>query len=175
MRSTRWFGMAAALVLVAGCQPAAETAEQKQARMEAASAAAKTAIDSLGKEFAMHFNLGHADVVAGYYTEQAHMMSPNNPASIGRPAIIATLTPMTAMKPTLTITSDMVLSDGTEALDRGVYTFTATLPGAKEPFTDTGKYLVHWQNVGGHWLKADEIWNSDLPPMPMAPAPVKKP
>jgi hypothetical protein len=33
--------------------------------------------------------------------------------------------------------------------------------------TDTGKYLVHWKQVGGKWLLANDIWNSDLPAMPM--------
>lgn len=170
MRSGFWIAMAAA-AMVAGCAPKPETAEQMKARMDAASAAAKTVIDSIDKEFAVHFNMGHADVVAGFYTEQGRMMQPNGPTAVGRKAIAAGLTGMAAMKPDLKLTAESVLSDGMEALERGVYTFTFTLPGAKAPVTDTGKYLVHWQNVGGHWLLADDIWNSDLPAMPMGPAP----
>jgi ketosteroid isomerase-like protein len=177
MRSTLWFAVAAAAML-AGCAPAQETAEQRQARMDAASAAAKTAIDSLNKEFAVHFNAGHADMVAERYTEQGRMMQPNGPEAVGRKAIAAGLAGMAAMKPDLKLTAQSVLSDGMEALERGTYTLSLTPPGAKAPISDAGKYLVHWQNVGGHWLMADDIWNSDMPPMPMgapAPAPAKKP
>jgi hypothetical protein len=34
---------------------------------------------------------------------------------------------------------------------------------------DTGKYLIHWHQVGGKWLIADVAWNSNIP----LPAPPK--
>lgn len=176
MRVSKWMAVPAALALVAGCQPKAETAEQAMARMDTESAAAKTVIDSLEKEFATHFNMGHADVVAGYYTEQAHLMAPNTVAAVGRKAIADSLGPFLAMKPTLTLTTESVVANGPVAIGRGVYALSFTPPGAKAPVTDTGKYLVHWHLVDGHWLIADDIWNSDLPPMPMGPPPpAKKP
>jgi len=42
-------------------------------------------------------------------------------------------------------------------------------PGA--PAVDSGKYIVRWVNDSGHWLMAQDIWNSDLG-MPL-PAPHK--
>ena len=137
------------------------------------SAAAKVVIDSLDVEFAKHFNMGHADLVAAFYTEQGHLMAPNMAAAVGRPAITQGLAGMAAMKPELKLTSEMVVANGPVAIDRGTYTFTFTPPGATAPVTDTGKYLVHWQLVGGKWLKAEDIWNSDKEPMMPMQAPVK--
>src|ERR1044071_6109394 len=94
MRGIQQVGLT--VVLAAGmagaCQPPAETPQQAEARMNTESAAAKQAIDSLDAEFTKHFNMGHADVVAGFYTEQGHLMPPNGPAAVGRQAIQAALT-----------------------------------------------------------------------------------
>jgi ketosteroid isomerase-like protein len=174
MRVARWFAVPAALALVAGCQPSAETPDQAKTRMEAESATAKRAIDSLDVEFAKHFNMAHADVVAAFFTEQGHMMAPNMAESVGRDAIKAGLAGMAAMKPELKLTSQSVVANGPIAIERGTYAFTFTIPGATGPATDTGKYLVHWHLVGGAWQMAEDIWNSDLPAMAPPPAPKKK-
>lgn len=174
MRAVSGLALILALGLAAGCQPKAETPEQAQARMDTESAAARTAIDSLKREFVTHFNQGHGDVVAGFYTEQAHVMPPNAPAAVGREAIKGVFGPFFAMKSELKLTPDAVVANGPIAIERGSYSVTFTPEGATAPVTDTGKYLVQWQLVDGKWLIADDIWNSDLPPMPMGP-PAKKP
>src|SRR5207244_786124 len=79
--------VAVAGLTLAACQPTAETPEQAQARIDTESAAAKRAIDSTNAEFVKHLGMGHADVLAGFYTEQAHAMPPNGPAAVGREAI----------------------------------------------------------------------------------------
>jgi len=167
-------GLALSLGLAAACQPKAETPEQAQARMDTETTAARTAIDSLDREFAQHFNQGHADLVAGMYTEQAHLMPPNMPVVVGRDAIKTGLAPFFAMKAELKLTADAVVANGPLAVERGTYALSFTPPGATAPMTDTGKYLVHWHLIDGKWLLADDIWNSDLPAMPMGP-PAKNP
>jgi ketosteroid isomerase-like protein len=174
MRALAGLAFTLALGITAACQPKAETPEQKQARMDTESAAVRTVIDSLDREFAVHFNQGHGDIVAAMYTEQAHVMPPNAPAAVGREAIKAVFAPFFAMKSELKLTPDAVVANGPVALERGTYSVTFTPPGASAPVTDTGKYLVHWHLVDGKWLLADDIWNSDLPPMPMG-APAKNP
>ena len=174
MSVRKWLGIPLALAMVTGCQPAAETPQQAQTRMDAESAAAKVVIDSVDKEFATHFNMGHGDVVAGFYTEQGHLMAPNMAEAVGREAIKTGLAGMAAMKPELKLTTQSVVANGPIAIERGVYSFGFTPPGAKEAMTDTGKYLVHWHRVDGKWLLADDIWNSDLPAMAPPPAPPKK-
>ena len=47
-----------AVALFAGCQPAAETAEQAEARMASETAAARSAIEASNVRFMAHFNAG---------------------------------------------------------------------------------------------------------------------
>ena len=75
---------------------------------------------------------------------------------------------------TLVLTTESVAANGSLAVERGTYKITLTPPGATAPITDTGKYLVHWHKVGDNWMMVDDIWNSDLPAMPMGP-PAKQP
>ena len=180
MRGTQRVGLTFVLAagLTAACQPAAETPQQAETRMNTESAALKTIVDSLDKEFATHFNMAHADVVAAMYTEQGHLMAPNMAEAVGRDAIKGGLAGMAAMKPALKLAAQSVTANGPMAIERGTYEFTFTLPGMTAPMTDKGKYLVHWHQVNGHWLLADDIWNSDMPamapPPAAAPAPAKK-
>ncbi len=157
----------------AACQPKAETPDQAMARMQTETAAARAAIDSVNREFTTHLNMGHADMVAAMYTEDGVAMPPNMPAASGREAIKNALGEFAAMKAQLTLTSTSVSASGPMAVERGTYSVTLTPPGAKAPVTDTGKYLVHWRQVDGKWMLAEDIWNSDLPPMPAPPAPKK--
>ena len=160
---------AVAIVLmgVAGCQAKTETAEQARARMETESAAAKTAIDSLAREFANHMNMGHADVVAGFYAADAVVMPPNMPAAKGQDGARQVITEFVAMKAQLTLTPTAVTANGPTAVDQGTYSVTFTPPGAAAPMTDTGKYLAYWRQSDGKWLMVYDIWNSDLPAAPM--------
>jgi ketosteroid isomerase-like protein len=151
----------------AACTPKAETPEQAMARMQSESAAARTTIDSLSREFANHLNMGHADVVAGFYADNAVVMPPNMPAATTRDAIMSAFGEFIAMKAQLTLTPVSVVANGPMAVERGTYSVTMTPPGATAPVTDTGKYLVHWHLMDGKWMLVEDIWNSDLPPMPM--------
>ncbi len=161
---------AVALLALAGCAAPAETAEQAATRIANESATAKATIDSLAREFGVHFNAGHADVVANsFYAENGMVMPPNEPARTGRSEIQASLGAFMAMKAQLTVTPVDVVANGAIAIDRGTYTVTFTPPGATAPVTDNGKYLAHWHLIDGKWLMVADIWNSDLPPMPMAP------
>ncbi len=168
MRSATIVGVA---LVLAACQ-AKETAEQAQARMATESAAAKTAIEAVNAEFTSHMNQGHASVVAGYYTDDAVFMGPNEPAANGKAAVQAAVEGLVTMKPQLTLTTASVTANGPLAVERGTYVMTLTPPGAPAAVADTGKYLVHWRQVDGKWLLAEDIFNSDLPPAP-APPPAK--
>jgi ketosteroid isomerase-like protein len=156
-----------AVAMFAGCQPAAETAEQAEARMASEAAAARTAIEASNVRFAAHFNAGQGDSVAAHYTEDGRVMAPNMPVASGRQAIAASMGMMGGA--TLVLTAESVAANGPLAIERGTYSITLTPPGATAPITDTGKFLVHWRKVGDMWLKVDDIWNSDLPAMPAGP------
>jgi ketosteroid isomerase-like protein len=156
-----------AVALFAGCQPAAETAEQAEARMASETAAARSAIEASNVRFMAHFNAGQGDSVAAHYTEDGRVMAPNMPVASGRQAIAASMGMMAGA--TLVLTTESVAANGPLALERGTYSVTLTPPGATAPITDTGKFLVHWRKVGDNWMMVDDIWNSDLPAMPAGP------
>jgi ketosteroid isomerase-like protein len=153
--------------VIAACQPAAETAEQAEARMASEAAAARTAIEAANLRFAAHFNAGQGDSVAAHFTEDGRVMAPNMAVASGRPAIAASMGMMGGA--TLVLTAESVAANGPLAIERGTYSITLTPPGATAPITDTGKYLVHWRKVSDNWLMVDDIWNSDLPAMPAGP------
>ena len=48
------------------------------------------------------------------------------------------------------------------AYERGAYDFAATIP--QGPITDTGKYVLVWQKVGGEWKVISDIFNSNPAP-----------
>jgi ketosteroid isomerase-like protein len=151
----------AILGILAGCQPAAETPEQAEARMASDASAARTAIEASNARFMTHLNAGQGDSIAAHYTEDGRVMAPNMAVASGRQAISAALGTMGGA--TLVLTTEAVVANGPLAVERGTYKITLTPPGASAPITDTGKYLVHWRKVGDTWLMADDIWNSDLP------------
>jgi len=161
--------LALGLGVVAGCAPKAETAEQADQRMATEAAAARTAIEASNQRYTAFFNAGQSDSLAALFAENGRMMVPNGPAAVGRAAMATSLKGMAAMKPALVLTTEDVAVNGPLAIERGTYKFTFTPPGATAAMTDTGKYLVHLHMMGGKWMLVDQIWNSDLPPMPMGP------
>jgi ketosteroid isomerase-like protein len=166
-RTRRIVSLLSAVAMIAACQPAAETAEQAEARMASEAAAARTEIEASNARFAAHFNAGQGDSVAAHYTEDGRVMAPNMPVTSGRQAIAASMGMMAGA--TLVLTTESVAANGSLAIERGTYKITLTPPGATAPITDTGKYLVHWHKVGDNWMMVDDIWNSDLPAMPEPP------
>ena len=100
---------------------------------------------------------------AALFTDDALIMAPNEPVVEGRAAIQA----WGEAFPTLTeFTSTPVEINGRTDLAyiRGTYSYTATVEGAPEPVTDSGKYLVLLRKqADGSWLVAADIWNSDQP------------
>ena len=93
MRRTR--SLMAALgtfAVFAACQPAAETAEQAEARMASETAAARTAIEAANAQMAAHMNAERYDSAAMAYVEDARALPPNMPADVGRAAILKGLT-----------------------------------------------------------------------------------
>lgn len=159
--------VALGLSVVAGCAPQVETAEQAEARMTADASSARTAIEASNQQFMAHFNAGRGDSVAAHYTEDGRVMAPNMAVASGRSAIAASMGMMGGA--TLVLTTESVAANGPLAVERGTYRITLTPPGAPAPITDTGKYMVSWRKVGDKWMMVDDIWNSDLPAVPMGP------
>jgi ketosteroid isomerase-like protein len=163
----------ALLLVLAGCMKP-ETPEQAQARMSREVAAARPALDSVARRWERYTAAGQADSIAMLFTEQGEQLPPNAKPVVGRPAIQAYQAQSFSLGAnTISISSDEVLVNGPLAVSRGGYTYEVKGPKA---FADTGKYLIHWHQVGGKWLIADQAWNSNVPlPVPAPPAPAAKP
>ena len=155
--------------LFAACQPAAETAEQAEARMATETSAARTAIEAANAQMAAHMNAERYDSAAMVYAEDARALAPNMVANVGRAAILKSLQGMAGIKGTIGFVTTSVAVSGPLAVETGTYSFTFTPPGAPAPVTDTGKYMAHWHKMGDHWMIVENIWNSDLPAVPEPP------
>lgn len=168
----RWWMTAVGAAMVAACQTA-ETAEQMDARIEAESQAARTAIEAANARFVAHFNAGHADSAAMNYLTDGRVMQPNGPTVVGRDSIQALLAQWMSWGTwNLALHIQAVVANGPIAIERGHFVISFQ-PGANAPMpamSDSGKYLVHWHQHDGAWLIADDIWNSDVPLPPPPPA-----
>lgn len=169
--------LTAAVVVLSGfgCRPRAETPEAIMARQAADQKAAEDAIRPLVERFVTHYNSGHADSLAAFYTPDAHLMPANLPAMVGQAAIQTAFSQALASKGQLTLVTESISASGDLAVERGTYEETYTPPGSTAPMTDKGKYLVHWHRIGGKWLMVDDIANSDLPVTPPPPPPGRNP
>ncbi|HEY6807337.1 MAG TPA: nuclear transport factor 2 family protein [Gemmatimonadales bacterium] len=113
---------------------------------------------------------------AGMYAADAHFLPPNQPAVVGRAAIekwMKAFPPVKAFK----VTVDTISGSGDLVYTTGHYTMSVQPAGARAPMNDAGKFLeVHARQADGSWLNVADMFNSDNPAMPMAPAkaPAKK-
>jgi ketosteroid isomerase-like protein len=171
-------GCGALLLVLAGCMKP-ETPEQAQARMSREVAAARPALDSIARRWERYTAAAQADSIAMLFTEQGEQLPPNAKPVVGRPAIQAFQTQSFALGPSaVSISADEVLVNGPLAISRGGYTYDVKVgphsPPGMKAVADTGKYIIHWHQVGGKWLIADMAWNSNIP-LPPPPAPAAKP
>jgi ketosteroid isomerase-like protein len=165
----------ALLLLLSGCMKP-ETPEQAQARMSREVAAARPTFEAVARSWERYTAAAQADSIAMLFTEQGQQLPPNAPPSVGRPAIQAFQTRQLSQgHTTISISTDEVLVNGPLAVSRGAYSLEvqpdAHSPPGMKAIADTGKYLIHWHQVGTKWLIADVAWNSNIP----LPAPAAKP
>jgi len=145
-------------VLLVGCARHVDTSAEEKA--------IRSATDRFNEAIASH----NDSAIGAIYTADATLMPPNEPAVVGTAKIReywAGLWPLNA-KLDIKPTRIHVSADGQHAIDMGSWTFE--MPGAQGPVKDQGKYLVHWRKENGTWNVVEDIWNSDNPPMPAAPA-----
>jgi uncharacterized protein (TIGR02246 family) len=130
-------------------------------------------LTKLAKEWADAFNAKDAAKVAALYTEDATVNPPNEPAVHGRKNIEAWAQKLIEQgMGSLVLTPAESTTSGSIAYEVGTYSATVTPPVGKA-MPDKGKYVVVLKQVGGKWLLAHDIFNSDLPPPPAAPKPAK--
>jgi uncharacterized protein (TIGR02246 family) len=102
--------------------------------------------------------------VAAHYTQDAVLMSPNQPQIDGRAAIQAALEGLPGTVTEYSSTPVEIEGRGDLAYARGAFTQARAIVGMAERVRDTAKYLVILRKQpGGAWLITQVCWNSDLP------------
>jgi ketosteroid isomerase-like protein len=170
MRITR-FALAASAIALAACQKPADNPQAMQAHSDSV----RAGVEAMNHQFAAHMMAGHVDSVVNMYTSDANVMPPNMASEHGTDAIRTGMNGMLAQgKPTaFTLTTSSLTVVGDHAVETGHYSWTQNGPGGK-PMTDSGKYVVEWENAAGGWKIKNDIWNSDNPPMAMPAAPAAR-
>lgn len=151
------------LPVLAACQPAAPMVD---------TAAAEQAIRAQVAAFNAAAAGSDTTAIGALYTPDAAVLPPNQEKLEGTANIVAFFAGMKQVGAAVTITPTaiVVASSGDMAMEEGTWTSSIPTPDGST-FTDNGKYLVAWKNVGGTWLMERDIWNSDN--APPAPAPAK--
>lgn len=122
------------------------------------------AIQDAAKQWEEHAKMGHADVVAELYHEDAIEIPPDEPPVEGRSAIQARLEEDFAPLTDITITPVETEGRADLAFSRGTYSVTVMAEGMEEPATETGDWIaIMRQDADGTWRFARLIWNRDQP------------
>jgi len=162
------------LLIVTACAPAAPEPEPEA---EAAPIDDAAAVAALSDEYVLHYNLGHADVVADMYTADAVALLADGSVSMGREAIQAALEVAMASGPTLSLEAADSMVMGDAAVVRGSYSVEIAAEGA-DPVSFGGNYISGFARVDGEWKLSAVLGNYDAPPgenVPSAPAPTETP
>jgi uncharacterized protein (TIGR02246 family) len=106
-----------------------------------------------------------APAVAEFYAPRGQLMAPNAPSADGRDAVAGVWKSLFAL-PGFSLTFEPkqidVASAGDMACDVGTYALGFDSPDGAH-VRDSGKYVVVWRKVDGHWKVMADIFNSDLP------------
>jgi ketosteroid isomerase-like protein len=122
------------------------------------SAAAKTAIMDLDRQYAQAFLKGDSAAISAFYTADAQVFPPNIPAGDGRfMGSMTTAIPKSGIT-VFRLNTDVVSGTGDQWIETGNYEL-----GDSSKTMDKGHYLVVWKKVGNDWKMYRDIWNSSNP------------
>ena len=153
------------------CKPAPPAApEASAAASDPAADKAKLEADALA--WFDHYAKADADAMANLYAEDALLMPPGAPAVTGRAAIKTFLGEDAAKSKAagISLKNAAVTGSGVDG-DIGWLSGTYTVVDSTGATIDSGSYLSVHRRANGSWPYIRDIWNSDRPPAPPAPAP----
>jgi uncharacterized protein (TIGR02246 family) len=136
-------------------------------------AADEKAILAMEAEWSKAGGAKDLDKFVSYYADDASAFPPGEPVAHGKDAIRKALSPMFSA-PSFDLafksTKVEVARSGELAYSSGTYTLTMNDPKGK-PMNDRGKFVtVFRKQTDGSWKTVADIFNSDGPPPPPAPA-----
>ena len=151
------------ILMAAGCRPAASNSTQ----------ADEQNIRDLEKQWNLDYASKDSDKLAAYYADDAVLMAPGMPPSVGRDAIHATMKELVA-DPALTLRFTAaqidVAGSGDLGYSRGAYVLTMTDLHTKKVVSDHGSYVTTYRKeANSQWKAVADIASSEIPPGP-APA-----
>ena len=163
MNLQAWATASLLIVATAACEPGSGSAKTSTA---ATTEQDRAGINKTRNEYVSAWKAANADQLANLYTTDALVLYPNQPAVVGRSAILdyfkssfAELAPED-----FELTSAEIEIVGPWAFDRGLYRWKAVPRAGGEPISDHGKYLVILQRQpDGSWKVARDMDNSDRP------------
>jgi uncharacterized protein (TIGR02246 family) len=119
----------------------------------------KSTIQQLNDKWTAAFNKGDAATIAAMYADDAYVLPPGGDMVEGRKAIEAFWQgAVKQLGDARLVTMDVLPLGPRAAREIGTVTLeTKTQP----PQQIVGKYTVVWRRVGGHWLIATDIWNTN--------------
>jgi uncharacterized protein (TIGR02246 family) len=116
-------------------------------------------IQKLDDAWAVAFNKGDAKAAAAMYAEDAYVLPDKGEMVHGRAAIEAFFKGATQQIGDIALKAGDVQPLGPDAArEIGTFTFKTK---AQPPQNVSGKYAVVWRKIGGQWLLATDIWNSN--------------
>ena len=126
-------------------------------------------IDSVRQAHVAALNARDAEGWTNVFTADAVQMPPNAPANVGRANIRSWAKAFLgafSVKFSLSVTELQVVGD--RAIESGAYTIAMTPDAGGPAMEDVGKYVtVYQRDAAGGWAVSQDIWNSDVPMMPM--------
>jgi uncharacterized protein (TIGR02246 family) len=116
-------------------------------------------IERLNSAWTAAFNKGDTAAVAAMYAADAYVLPPGSAMIKGRAAIEAFWRQAaTQFGDAKLVTLDVLRLGPRAAREIGTVTLETK---AQPPQQVVGKYAVVWRRIGGRWLLATDIWNTD--------------
>lgn len=164
MRKPLWI---VAIALCGASLFAAQSAPPKSAP----AGSAEAAIREMARTFVAAANAKDGARIGTLYAEDALLMAPNQDMVRGRSPIQAYWQGLLdGGAKDVSLSTTHVATSGDVGYEAGTYQFTMAPPGG-QPVTDRGKYVVGLRRQpDGKWRMTHDIFNSDLPCPPAAPA-----
>ena len=110
---------------------------------------------------------GQTDSLMAYHTDDAMQLPPNDPAIVGKEALLANMKKSEESGVKVTSASfktTELKAGGSIAYEIGTYDMEMDIPNMGST-KEVGKYIAIWQQQeDGSWKVHAEIWNSDNPP-----------
>ncbi len=144
-----------------------EPAKTETAASDFSLDSAKAAIAASNKVFSACFASGDSTAFANCYTSDACLNVTNMPRFCGTQAITGFFNGGRKMGLTnVALTTEEVMGGKDAVVEVGKYEMFV----GNNVSAEKGKYIVIWKEENGKWKMHRDIWNSDAPPPPAAPA-----